>query len=281
MLPLILSLTALAADCPKRTSPQDIVSEAEEASLAWASLDEEGFSESVAKIDAAIRCVGTPLDGRQAALVHRLHGLQAFVSGDQDDARLHLAAASTADPGYRVSDRVAPKGGALRRLIDEVSSEEHDAGAPLELMDGGTVWVDGRASGGRDEGRYAVVQIGERGRTVWSTVLKPGESFSPPTSAIAQLSAEEGRAKPIAVPSAPVTDRERRGIGPLWVAASGTGVAAAGLFGASAALRSRYDESPSKSLHSATNGTFLASTGLAALTGGLFTAAVTRKRKNR
>ena len=54
---------------------------------------------------------------------------------------------------------------------------------------------------------------------------------------------------------------------------------AAGLFGTSAILRTRYDATPSQGLHDATNGTFIASTGLAAVTGGLLAAAVVKGRK--
>lgn len=278
MIALTFGLAALAADCPTPQSPAAVMADAGEATLAWAALDEDGFRASVAKVDVNLPCLSGPLDPDQAATVHRLHGLRAFIDGDVDAARLHLASAAAADPGYKVSDRVAPDGGALRRLIDEVQGEEHAEGGRLELLDGGTVWVDGEVNGGRDESRPALVQVGERNRTTWTAVLSPGEPFAPPVAAVAGLSAPPPP-PPVASPS--VTDRDRRGIRPLWVAASGTGVAAAGLFGASAALRGRYDADPSQSLHNATNGTFLASTGLAAVTGGLLTAALASNRRKR
>ena len=278
MLALLASLAAQAAPCDAPVSPTELAAQTQEATLAWATLDEDGFVEAVAGIESSLPCVDAPLSAEQAAAVHRMRGLRAFLASDADGADASFRSAAQADPSYTVSDKVAPEGGRLWRLITPAAEADGDPGAPLETLDGAAVWVDGLAGGRRATDRPAVVQVGQGDTVAWSHLLEPGESFAPPAAALASLppappSEPPGSARP---PRAP---RKRDGLDPVWIAAGGSAVASAGLFGASAGLRGQFDSTPSSSLHSATNGTYVASVGMAAVTGGLVTAAIVRSRR--
>jgi hypothetical protein len=274
MLTLLLTVAAQAAPCDAPVSPASLAAQADEATLAWATLDEDGFVEALDALDAGLPCLEAPLGPDQAAAVHRMHGLRAFLEDDSDAARASFRAAALADPGYELSDRVAPEGGKLWRLITEAAAADGEAGRPLSLLDGGQVWVDGVVGGARAEDRPAVVQVGADRSVVWSRLLGPGEAFAPPAAALATLPSRPAAA--VAPPKAP---RAKKGLDPMWIAAGGAAAASAGLFGASAGLRGQFDAAPSRSLHSATNGTFVGSVGMAAVTGGLVTAALVRSRR--
>jgi len=274
MLILTLSLFASASDCSEPVTPDQLESLADEATLAWAAMDQDGFEELADQTLAGVECLSEPVEPSQAASIHALRALRAFLAGDADAANLHLQAAYASDADFRISTRIAPEGGKLWRLAEQAREIPPSSGRALSLLDGGTVWVDGHAGGDRAEDRPALVQVGAGDRTTWSSLLEPDEPFEPPADALAAL--------PTDLPDTPNTPRPPRsggGAKGLWYAAGGTGVVAAGLFGASAALRGRYDVDPSQGLHDATNGTFIASTGMAAVTGGLLTAAIVKSRR--
>lgn len=280
MLILSLSFFATAAECPAPVTPSQIESLAEEATLAWAAMDPDGFAELADQLESGVPCLTEPVRPQQAASVHALRGLRAFLDGDAPTARLHLQAAQAADPAFRLSARIAPEGGKLWRLAEDASTSELVPGEALTLLDGGTVWVDGHAAGARSSDRPALVQVGSGDRATWSGLLEPGEAFQPPAAALAALPPSEDSAA-ARVPDRPNPPRAPQGgrSRALWAATGGAGVVAAGLYGSSAYLRTRYEASPSRPLHGATNGTFIASTGMAAVTGGLLTAALVRNRR--
>ena len=277
---LSISLFASAADCPQALSPDDLEDEVEEATLAWAAMDEDGFREAAARAEAVVPCLDEPVSPEQAANLHGLRALAAFLDGDTTTARTRLEAAHAADEGYAISTRLAPEGGPLWTLSVEASEADRDPGRPLSLLDGGTVWVDGTEGGRRSDQRPALVQVGADGRASWSALLEPGQAFEPPAPVLAEL--PDGGSDDVRIPrapEAPARGAEGGGATALWAAAGGSGAVAAGLFGTSAYLRTRYDQQPSRGLHGATNGTFLASTGMAAVTGGLLTAALVKSSK--
>lgn len=275
MLALLASLAAHAAPCDAPVTPTELAAQADEATLAWATLDEDGFVEAVDAIDGSLPCLDAALSTEQAAAVHRVRGLRHFLDSEPDRASAAFRAAAEADPGYAVSDRVAPQGGKLWRLITDAGSVDGEVGRPLTTEDGTEAWVDGLQGGRRASDRPAIVQLGRVDQVSWSHLLEPGQAFAPPTAAVAALPPADD--PPSAPP--PVAPPSRKGVDPVWIAAGGSAVASAGLFGASAGLRGRFDATPSRSLHSATNGTFMASMGMAAVTGGLLTAAIVRSRR--
>jgi hypothetical protein len=273
MLALLLSLTAVAADCPSPVTPAEVAARTDDAQLAWATLDEDGFIEIVDALPAQIGCLDGVLDPAQAAAAHRMLALRAFLSDDEAATRASVQAATLADPGYRLSDRIAPEGGKLWRLYDEASKQAAPKTRALDLPDGWTTWVDGAQTADRAQGLPAVVQIGASADDLRWTGLVPYDG----TLSLPDLGRGPGGATDLDAPPPP-SAKARSSNTPLWVAAGTSGAVAAGLFGASAGLRGSFDNDPSKGKYTAVNATFLGSMGMTALTGGLVTAALVRKR---
>lgn len=281
MLTLLLSLTAAAQDCEDPVTPADIVAKTDDAQLAWATLDEDGFIEIVDALPGQIACLDAALAPNQAAAVHRMMALRSFLAEDDFGTMQSVRAATRADPGYTLSDRIAPEGGKLWRDYNEAAKKTSVSTTDLDLPKGWTSWVDGAETDQRAQALPAIVQVGSAPDDVqWTTlagagkpVVVPDLGRVPDVGGVADL---DGPSKPAKPPKPP---KEGSGSGKaLWIAAGSTGAVAAGLFGASAGLRSSFDSNPTKGKYTAVNGTFLGSVGMAAVTGGLVTAALVSKR---
>ena len=185
-------------------------------------------------------------------------------------------AASLAEPAYRLSDRIAPEGGKLWRLFDSASSATAPSSRGLDVPSGWTTWVDGSETRQRASGLPAIVQVGSAADDVhWSGLLGSGDSLALPDLGPAPAG---GATADLDDPPPPPKPSRSGSSTPMWVAAGTSGAVAAGLFGASAGLRSSFDNDPSKGKYTAVNATFIGSVGMAAVTGGLVTAALVRKR---
>jgi hypothetical protein len=278
---LLLASLGHAAECPEPLSPSALVAQVDDAMLAWASMDPEGFSDQVGTIQASLPCLDAPLDPAQAASLHRVMALQAFLDGDAEAARRRFEAASVAQPDYQLSERVAPEGGKLQTLFQDARLDRGPVVYRFDVPDGLRAWVDGVESDRKPESLPVVLQVGDRAPR-WSTYLLPKQDPAYPADLLdmdeAPTPPDEpvGPVAPEPEPAMADLDAPRAGGGPspLWFAAAGSGVAAGGLFATSAALRSSFDNDPSRGTYNAVNGTFLASAGLTAVTGGLVVAAL-------
>jgi len=308
MLTLFLSLVAAAAPCDTKTQPKGVAAEVEEAMLAWAALDEDGFDEIAKRMKADIACLSEPLSTQQAAGAHRVFGLQHFLLGDEPAALASLQAAALAAPGYTPSERIAPEGSKLWRLFDQAAKAATPVTKPLEIPPGYDTWVDGARTVERAMPLPAIVQVATEGQSLRFSAVVPANQAVPlpelPVSMSARLeAARKGKDKakdkatesdestaddrsvavidPSDKPSpGPVmldgpAPRERTGkVSPLWYGAVGTGVGAAGLFAASAVARNSFDQQPTQGKFNTVNGAYFGSIGMAAVTAGLVGAAL-------
>ena len=279
MLLLLLSILAGAAPCPAPTQPPAVAAQVDDALMAWATLDEDGFSATATALRDTLACLDAPLTPSQAAGAHRVLGLAAFLDGDEAAALASFQAAALAEPGYTPTDRVAPEGGRLARLFAQAakaSAPRREAiPAPASLR----VWVDGATTADRAPSLPAIVQIGPDGAPLrFSAWIPAGAAIDLPDLGGGAAPAD---APPIAIldEPAPRPRPTREGPSPLWFAAAGTGAGAAGLFAASAVLRTSFDDAPSRGKFGAVNGTYFGSVGMAAVTAGLVGAAVASGRK--
>lgn len=275
MIAALLTLLAFAFACDTPTSPSDVSAHVEEAMLAWATLDEDGFVQTARAVKAEIGCLDAPLTVSQAAGTHRVLGLLAFLDGDEPAALAALQAAAIAEPAYKPSDKIAPTGGKLWRLFEQAGKTAAPVRERVAVPEPYVAWVDGAREGQRAPSLPAIVQVGVDGQpTRFSAYAAGGQPLTLPSlpgaSSIAVLEDP--------TPTGPTRDelpRERAGgTSPLWYAAAGTGVASGGLFAASAALRGAFDTNPTRGGFGAVNGTYVGSIGMAALTAGLVGAAL-------
>lgn len=279
MLLLLLSILAGAAPCPAPTQPPAVGAQVDDALMAWATLDEEGFSATAAALRDTLACLDAPLTPSQAAGAHRVLGLAAFLDGDETAALASFQAAALAEPGYTPTDRVAPEGGRLARLFAQAAKTAAPKREAIAVPAPFRVWVDGATTADRAPSLPAIVQVGSDGAPLRFSGWVPAGSPVP----LPELGggAAPADAPPIAILDEP-TPRprpSRGGPSPLWYAAAGTGAGAAGLFAASAVLRTSFDDTPTRGKFGAVNGTYFGSIGMAAVTAGLVGAAVASGRK--
>lgn len=285
MFPVIALLmsSALAQDCAESISVESLSAKVDEAMLAFASMDEEGFLSTSAIVRGDVSCLTTVLPSGKAAALHRMNGLEAFVNGDTQATEDAFAAALALEPDYALSAKLAPKGGKLD-LIYQAAKARSRAPMPFRLPTGYTAWVDGIAAPARDDAFPAVIQVGKSTTSLdYSAWLGAHDPFMPDDLGLASevpfadLDAGSGY-KPAKPPKAPTSSKPEKpektpgaggGTSPLLIAGGVSAGVAAGLYGTSLALRSSFDKEPTQGKFAATNGTFFGSIGVGVLAVGL------------
>lgn len=279
----ILVSSALAQDCAESVSVESLSAKVDEAMLAFASMDEEGFLSTAAIARGDVSCLKTVFPSTKAAALHRMNGLEAFVNGDTQAAEDAFAAALALEPEYLLSAKLAPKGGKLDQLY-QAAKVRSRAPTPFKLPTGYTTWVDGIAAPARDEAFPAVVQVGKSSSSLnYSAWLAAHDPFMPDDLGLAtaepfaDLDAGAGY-KPAKPPKAVPAEKPEKlektpsvggGTSPLLIAGGVSAGVAAGLYGTSLALRSSFDKEATQGKFAATNGTFFGAIGVGALAVGL------------
>lgn len=285
MFPVIVILVsaALAQDCAEPVSVESLSAKVDEAMLAFASMDEEGFLTTAAIARGDVSCLEAVIPSTKAAALHRMNGLEAFVKGDTQAAEDAFAAALALEPTYVLSAKLAPKGGKLDQLY-QAAKVRSRAPMPFRLPTGYSAWVDGIAAPARDDAFPAVIQVGKSTTNLdYSAWLGARDPFMPEELGLgdgAETFVGEGDYKPASV-AKPVAEKPAKapkpagggggggGTSPLLIAGGvGAGVAA-GLYGTSLALRSSFDKEPTQGKFAATNGTFFGSIGVGVVAVGL------------
>lgn len=278
-----------AADCAAPVSPAALSATADDALMAFAVMDQDGFTHSAGRVADELTCLDAPLSPAQAAEVHRVVALRHLLSGEEARVVASLRAADRVEPGHPLSDKIAPRGGKLDLLQRKAALLPAPPPLSVDVPPGEVLWVDGTPSSVRYGGLPAVLQVSEGKRITESLYLEAGTPFAlpapavpAPAPAVAEARAPATRAPAPAVTEAPLPDprldvpvpaRPHHGRG-LWVAAGATGALAAAAWGTSAGFRRSYDAAPTLGKHTATNATWFASVGLGAGAVGLLTAAL-------
>lgn len=279
---ILLATFGYAADCVEPVSASEVATRVDDALLTWATMDEDGFKEALDGLEVVLPCVDEPLKPAQAAAVHRVMGLRSFIDGDTEGATASFRSAAVAEPGYKLSERLAPEGGKLWTLYNDAADQRAPIVYAMPLPKGYRSWVDGEQSDRRANEIPAIVQVGPaadaKDSIVWTGLVDANEEFRLPELEALPDGGDPSPLKPDKQPKAAKTPKKPKGggNGALWGAAAGTGVAAGGLFAASAAMRSGFNNDPTKGKYNAVNGTYLASVGLGAVAGGLVIAAIAK-----
>lgn len=270
---------AFAADCPAHVKAEQVGGHVEDAMLAYATLDEDGFRASAAEAESALPCVEDLFSPSRVAGFHRMKGLQAFIDGDPTAAQKSFAAAVAIEPDYTLSAKIAPEGGKLWRNYDGSRVLPRAAPAAFPAPRGAKTYVDGVVATTRVPDLPAIVQVLE-GTTATSTMYLAGGAPMPeltvsapdvadvPPDVEAPLDAPlDGPSKPEKEPKAP---KENSNGGPkLWVGAGASAAVAVGLFATSAVGHAAFEKNPSAGSFYLTNGAYFGSIGAAALAVGL------------
>ncbi len=227
---LLLATVARAADCPAGTGLADLHAELRAAEAAFGGMDLDGFAAHHGRAASLLPCLDEPVAPADAAAVHRVEALAAFMAEDRAGTVASFRAAAALDPSWRLDEALAPPGHPLREQLETARvlppSPRVDLGETGELV----IRVDGTRDVGRPTDQPTVLQ----GLT--------------PEGAIAGTSLVGiGAPLPGWVPTGPARPRtdaataDRKG--PRWVLLAPTaaaGVGAAGLYGWAWASRARY-----------------------------------------
>lgn len=165
-------IAAAAAECAAPVAPIAVADTAARAKAAFAGLDAAAFDAAVAELASTLPCLDTPLTPAQAADVHLVDALRAFVAQDEAGTvaafQAHHAADPEADPATWLPARHPA-------LVERRYALRLDEADPRDLISsGGAVWVDGVRSEVLVPSRPAVLQAGDD-HALTSTWWHPGE----------------------------------------------------------------------------------------------------------
>jgi len=231
---LSLALQTARAECPATTD--ELQEHLDDAIEGYVKLDQHAFGDARDAGREALTCITTPLDPDLAGAYHRMEGLNGLVS--QDDRRTldSFRASVAVDPGWQMSDDVAPPGHPLREAYEAARLAPPSDRVAVSVPRCASVYVDGVRTTARPRDRPAVLQVVDKddGAVVWSRYLTP-PSEPPSWSSVPSITALDC--------DTPVSgvDADRGGRG-LFLS-SGIAAVAAGSLAAGALLsRARFDD---------------------------------------
>ncbi len=179
-------------------------------------LDSTAFARSRATMLDAASCLDSPPIPADAAGVHRVEALAAFLADDEDATRRSFHAMLEVDPSAGLPAEIALPGHRLSALLQEAQALPASPRAPLVISAPCTLSVDGVPSNTRPADRPALIVVQDAHQhTLWSGLLPPEGTLV------------------LACPDATAANSRRR-VWPLWVATGGAVIAAGGLWTATA-----------------------------------------------
>lgn len=268
--------SAQESPCDRRTRVADLEQATQNAMSAFVAMDVTTFRAFEAEARVALACLDEQLSAKQAAAVHRLFAMGAFLSRDSEGAISAFRASRSVDPSGRVPAEVAPDGHPLDQLFDQANPLAAEP-EPLTVPPLSSAYVDGSLATARPTTRPAVVQLSQSGGIVVdSRWLAPGDPV-PDWTAFAPDepdSSPAGVAPAVAAAKGPMPTEgaeQRSGPGPrlaVFALAAGSAAASAGLYATAASSRSEFEDTRTpfeelEPLRKKTNG-LIAASGVAA-----------------
>ena len=177
---MILWLAPALAACAEDTTTHDLLAAAGAAEASFASMDLDGFNTHYAEAQELLRCLDELVSPPDAAAVHRMMALHAYVEGDLDGVVQAYHAATVLQPGFSLPTSIAPEGHPLRTAWTDATELPP---SPVERLvyPGLTLVVDGQAGASLPTGRPAVVQVQQpSGEVLWTVWSAPGDPLPPP-----------------------------------------------------------------------------------------------------
>ena len=213
--------TARASECQDYLRAKDLVRIITEGDTAFSALDDETFASARREAVKSVQCLEEPLSPGQAALLHKLQALGAFVDRDDAAAVASFHSLVLASPGYALPDSLAPEGHPLRTHFAVAEGMVVVPGAPLPTPKSGRVHVDGRPATAAPQGRPWVFQhIDDSGAVLGSALVASGEGV--PEYANKGLPVEPGARRGLNRPLAVTSGVAALASGALYLSARGT-----------------------------------------------------------
>ena len=167
--------TARASECQDYLRAKDLVRIITEGDTAFSALDDETFASARREAVKSVQCLEEPLSPGQAALLHKLQALGAFVDRDDAAAVACSRASSSHPPAMPCRIRLPPKDTRCERT-SRLRKAWWSSWAPLPTPKSGRVHVDGRPATAAPQGRPWVFQhIDDSGAVLGSALVASGE----------------------------------------------------------------------------------------------------------
>ena len=156
---------------PCRSSWAEIAGALDGAEAAWG-VEEESFRAGVATIRTRVACLTEPLVPAEAARLHRVLGLAAWLERDVEGARAAFAAARAADPSFDFPLAMVPAANPVRRLYE--SAVPSEATTLIPPARGAKILLDGDDSRAIPSSRAVLFQLTTGSEARSTTWLLPG-----------------------------------------------------------------------------------------------------------
>ncbi len=264
-LAVLLSISTSAhADCDEPSQRADLALGVERATQAFRQLDRAGFAQARDTLQAQIPCLAEPLQPGDAASIHGLMALSAFLDKDDGRSVASLSAAVRSQPDFALPADLFPDGHPLRLHLQVARSLQPGNLRPLPQPPTGAVSVDGAPATGAPGDRPSVLQwtedklevrdtaylgVGDpmpawgpmpspsstEPRHPWRLVAATGGAAALAGGMVALAGSRHGRFLDSGTPYAELPGLQRQANG-LTIAAGVSGAAALG-FGAAAVVR--------------------------------------------
>jgi hypothetical protein len=154
----LLGAREARAECPQPTHRAELALHLQAAEDAFGRLDRQAFGTFREGVLADLACLSEPLWPSEAARVHGLMALDAFLRHDDGSAVTNLRAATLADPAFDLPLDLFPAGHPLRLELQVARGLVPGAGRPLPLPAEGNVTVDGAPAEQAPGERPAILQ---------------------------------------------------------------------------------------------------------------------------
>lgn len=162
--------------CDGASAASDFATASEAGEAAFAAMESDSLLAALDAAAAALACLPTPVDPRDAAAYHRLLAIAAFTRHDFSTALSEFHAARRLEPGYAIPESVAPAGHPLVGLYDASLRSDEGELEPVQAVGGGMILVDGVRGAPRPTGVSVILQrFDAAGNPEASTLLRPGE----------------------------------------------------------------------------------------------------------
>lgn len=137
----MVSLALLLASPAFTCTPPSMDAAATRALAAYERLDEDGLRAEAEALRSEVECLSAPPTPAQAARVHLVVAIDAWLQGDREAAVAAFRGALAAEPGFALDPALVPSGNELHELV--ARARQDGPGALTDLAPGLTVSVDG------------------------------------------------------------------------------------------------------------------------------------------
>jgi hypothetical protein len=155
---LLVSSPCARAACEAPTQRAELALKVEQAHQAFRQLDRVGFAAARDELLVGLPCLGEPLQPADAAAIHGLMALSAFLDKDDGQSVANLHAAVRTDPGFDLPHDLFPDGHPLRLHLQVARSLQPGVLRPLPQPSEGAVSVDGAPAEAAPGDRPSVLQ---------------------------------------------------------------------------------------------------------------------------